>query len=1302
MATLVLAAAGSALGGAMGGSLAGMTSLALGKAIGATLGSVVDQRLLGLGAEPVETGKVDRFRVMGSSEGAVLPRVFGRMRVAGQIIWSSRFLEHVSSQDVGGKGGGQQVREYSYSISLAIALCEGEIIRLGRIWADGLAIDQSTLTLRLHLGGETQVADPLIAAIEGNDVAPAYRGTAYVVIEHLDLSPFGNRIPQFNFEVFRRTSREVPGLPKSPAENIRAVALVPGTGEYALATEPVRFDLGKGESKIANIHNDAGVADLKASIGQLVSELPKVGSVSLVVTWFGNDLRCGVCELRPGVEQSIQDGTPMHWNVSGTARSAAKVVSQIEGRPVFGGTPSDESVIQAIRHLREMGLQVVFYPFILMDIQDSNGLTDPWTGSEDQPTIPWRGRITLSAAPGRPGTPDKTSAAAQQVGAFFGRASSQDFQPDAASVAYVGPEEWSYRRFILHYAHLCEVAGGVDVFCVGSEMRGVSQIRGANGSYPGVAQLCDLASEVRAVVGASTKIGYAADWSEYFGHHPDDGSGDVTFHLDPLWSHRDIDFIGIDNYMPLSDWRDGSDHADAAVGSIYNLEYLSGNVAGGEGYDWYYASSTDRDVQARTPITDGAYGEDWTFRYKDLVNWWSNKHVHRVGGIKTEASNWVPQSKPIWFTELGCPAVNKGTNQPNVFYDPKSSESFFPYYSSGSRDDFLQLRYLQAMFLHWEKAENNPVSAIYDGPMVDMTRAHVWAWDARPWPDFPNRMETWSDGDNYSRGHWLNGRMTQVSLAEVVSELCLSANVDTIDVANLYGSVSGYVVEAVESARQSLQPLMLAYAFDSVPVGARVGFSSRDGIVVADRDPDSFVVSADGPAVTLVRAPSADVPSRVTFGFVKADADYGSGAVEAVYPHPAEPNTAQSSASLVLLGSDAEAIATRWLSESRIARDTVTFRLPPSDLRFAPGDVLAVATGDRSDLYRIDRIDEAGHRVINAVRVEPATYEAPTYRSEPRASAVNISAQSEVYTEFLDLPLLTGDEVPHAPHVAVFKHPWSGSVAVYSASDDNGYALNRTISKPATFGETLDVLPAGIPGRWMRAAIRVRIRHGALESRSATSVLNGANVAALRNGSSDWEVFQFEQAKLVAPQVYLLSGLLRGQAGTDGQIPDEWPLGTDFVLIDRALSQIDLPASSRGIERHYRIGPAVKSFDDASYVHRVLAFDGVGLRPYRPAHLKAVRSPTGNILISWTRRTRIDGDGWQGVDVPLGESSERYHLRILIGTVAVREDYVQEPKFIYLGSAQELDNAGTFLTIEVAQISDRFGPGAYERIKFNG
>ena len=885
MATLLLAAAGSALGGSLGGSIAGLSAMALGKAAGAVVGSAIDQRLLGLGSEPVETGRVERFRVMGSSEGAPLARVFGRNRVAGQLIWSSRFLELVHSEKVGGKGGGASVREYSYSVSLAIALCEGEVSRIGRIWADGQPLDQFGLTFRLHPGSEDQLPDPLIEAIEG--AAPAYRGTAYVVFENLDLTPFGNRIPQFNFEVFRRP-KAVAGLPRPPALDVQGVALVPGTGEYALATEPVYFKRGKGDTVALNVHNDRGVPDLIASLDQLAAELPRAKSVALVVSWFGDDLRCGRCTLRPAVEQGEQDGT-MRWVVSGQNRAEARVVSRLDGRPVFGGTPADASVLQAIARMKADGQSVMFYPFILMDIQAGNGLRDPWTGADDQPAVPWRGRITLDRAPGRAGSSDKSAAAADEVAVFFGRAALGDFRIDDGKVVYDGPEEWSYRRFALHYAHLCALSGGVDAFCIGSELRGLTQIRSSADSYPVVEALCSLAADIRAVLGPGVKIGYAADWSEYFGHQPADGSGDVLFNLDPLWASPAIDFVGIDNYMPLSDWREATSHADAGYGSIYNLDYLRGNVAGGEGYDWYYADQGGRAVQDRLPITDGAYGEDWIFRYKDLVSWWSKPHVNRVGGVKVSGSTaWQPRSKPIWFTELGCPAVDKGTNQPNVFHDPKSSESFFPYFSDGSRDDLIQYRYLQAVFAHWGDAANNPRSDVYGGPMVDMSRAHVWAWDARPWPDFPVRVETWVDGSNYELGHWLNGRTSMASLAEVVAEICDRSGLASVDVEGLYGGVAGYLVEAVESGRQSLQPLMVAYGFDSSAVGESLGFASRGGAVVGEIASDSCVVRGGEPVFELTRSPVAETADRVTMGFLRADVDYQPGAATAVAPEAAE------------------------------------------------------------------------------------------------------------------------------------------------------------------------------------------------------------------------------------------------------------------------------------------------------------------------------------------------------------------------------------------------------------------------------
>ena len=684
MATILLSAAGGAIGGSIGGTALGLSMVAVGRLVGATLGRAIDQRLLGHGAQAVETGRVDRLRLTGSGEGEAIARIYGRMRVAGHVIWASNFKETVTVTRSGGGKGSPKVTQtvYGYSISIAIALCEGVISGVPRVWADGTEMALRDLNMRVHRGTAQQQPDPLISAIEGAGQVPAYRGTAYVVFEDLALERFGNRVPQFEFEVLRPDQRGPDAADPDPADLVRAVAMMPGSGEYALADTPVSYVFGPGHSRSANINTPAGQADLVTSLDRLRIEAPHCRATSLIVSWFGNDLRCGSCTIRPKVEQAQVDGREMPWSVSGVTRPQAQVIAQLDGRPVYGGTPADASVVAAIRRLRAEGQAVMVYPFILMDQLAGNGRPDPYSNAADQPVLPWRGRITGSKAPQQDGSPDGTAQAEAEVAAFFGNATAAHFTVTAGQVTYHGPDQWRYNRFILHHAALCAAAGGVDSFGIGSEMRGLTQLRGPDNSFPAVAALRALTGQVRAILGPTVKISYAADWSEYFGYQPQDGSGDRFFHLDPLWADPDIDFVGIDNYMPLSDWRDGRDHADAAWQSIYNPAYLRANIEGGEGYDWFYHSAEAKAAQIRTPITDDAHQEPWIWRYKDIRNWWANSHHERVGGQRSpQPTAWVPQSKPLWFTELGCAAVDKATNQPNLFLDPKSSESYLPAFS---------------------------------------------------------------------------------------------------------------------------------------------------------------------------------------------------------------------------------------------------------------------------------------------------------------------------------------------------------------------------------------------------------------------------------------------------------------------------------------------------------------------------------------------------------------------------------------------------------------------------------------------
>lgn len=1296
MATLILAAVGASIGGAVGTGLVGLAGATLGQAAGAALGRVVDQKLLGSGSEPVEVGRVDRFRIMGASEGLAIPRLWGRNRVGGQVIWAGRFREERNRRRVGGgKGSGRKatVTEFSYSVSLAIALCEGPIQCVGRVWADGNEIAVRSLTMRVYPGDEDQLPDPLVEAVEGVGKAGAYRGVAYVVIEDLDLGRFGNRVPQFSFEVVRAAQDPAPAtLPL--AETIQAVALIPGTGEYALATTKVRLDGVPGGTRNVNVHSIEGRTDLAVSLAQLRGELPQVGAVSLVVSWFGDDLRCGSCTLRPMVEQRDVDSAGMPWRAGGIGRTAARVLPASDGRSVYGGTPSDQSVVQAIAALRAGGQEVMFYPFILMTQLQGNGRPDPWGEREEQANLPWRGRITLDIAPGREGTPDGSAEAEAQVAAFFGTAERSDFSVSDGRIVYSGPAEWSYRRFILHYAYLCALAGGVEAFCVGSELRGLTRIRGANDDFPAVRELMRLADDARAILGSATRIGYAADWSEYSNYRLGD---DLYFNLDPLWAHPNIDFVGIDNYMPLSDWRHEPGHRDATWGSATDPGYLAANVEGGEGFDWYYDSDEGWQRQARLPITDGAYGEDWVFRWKDLRSWWSNPHHNRIGGARVE-TGWQPASKPIWFTEYGCPALDHGTNQPNVFVDPKSSESALPRGSRGLRDDFVQMQYFSVLSRYWSDPERNPPSPVYGGPMLDMSHAFAWAWDARPFPAFPSLTEVWDDGANHARGHWLNGRTASQPAASVLAEVIGAAGGGVGPVSgHLPVVVRGYTVDRVSTLRSAVQPILLAFAVDPVEREGQICLISRGSGQTISVLPDGCVVEAelDGlPEVSL--AGSAAEPGALALTFVRDAGSFEAATVQSVSAGSVSEDAEQVDLPMLLTGAEARAIADRWSAEARLSRQALRLALPPSQSDRGPGDVLLLDGLQ----YRVDRIERGSHLLVEATRTDSSAFE-PTPTDEDERAPLAVEPGGDVDALFLDLPLIRGDETPHAPSLAVSASPWPGPVALWDAVGEDGFELNTLVVIPAMIGVSETAMAWAQPGLRDRGpALRVRFPDAELASVDWDGLLAGANLAAIGSGAAQgWEVFQFARAELVAPGTFELSLRLRGQFGTDADVPPSWPEGSRVVILDDSLRQIDLAPVFRRVTRTYRIGSADRGFADEDTLVRVESFSGIGLRPYPVAHLSVLRRPGNGAVVSWVRRTRVDGDDWDRPEVPLGEDREWYQVQVRSGDLVLREAQVVTPEWLWSESALNVDLAFPGLEIWVAQGSDRFGPGPYRKIE---
>lgn len=534
---------------------------------------------------------------------------------------------------------------------------------------------------------------------------------------------------------------------------MRSVTVIPGGTEFGYGTTAVRKGTGETLNSIARL----GKTDFAASIDELLAAAEGLRHVSLVVAWHGTDLRAANCEVRPMVEGKSYSTVPYSWNVGGLERSAAQqVTADPNGFPATGGAPSDRTIYEAIRYLRNRGLRVTVHPILQMDIPVGNTLPDPY-GTAQQTSYPWRGRITCHPAPSQPGSPDGTSTAVTQVQNFFGSASPSQFSWNESERRVVTTASgWRYRRFILHMATIAKAADATAIL-IGSELASLTRIRGANSNYPAVSGLIDLANSVRTIVGSDMEISYGADWSEYHSHQP---GNDVIFNMDALWSSAAIDFIGINNFMPTSDWRDGEAHADRNAGytSIYDVKYHQDNIEGGEFYDWRYTNNTNRNMQVRSPIQDSAHGKVWMFRQKDIRGWWRNQHFNRIDGVQSASPTaWVPQSKPIGFTALGCPAIDKGSNQPSLFDVSRIGRNGIPHFSADRPDAAVQRAALEAQLRYWQ--DNNPMSSVYSGRMIKPQEISLWTWDARPEPDFSDRKDVWPDSIRWAKGHWLTGRV---------------------------------------------------------------------------------------------------------------------------------------------------------------------------------------------------------------------------------------------------------------------------------------------------------------------------------------------------------------------------------------------------------------------------------------------------------------------------------------------------------------------------------------------------------------
>lgn len=335
-------------------------------------------------------------------------------------------------------------------------------------------------------------------------------------------------------------------------------------------------------------------------------------------------------------------------------------------------------------------------------------------------------------------------------------------------------KEEGYNNFILHYAQLAK--DYIDAFVIGSEFPALSGIFAENSLgkvFPAVSEFINLARQVRSIFqGRDIKITYAADWSEY--HHTDGG----WYHMDPLWMCESIDVIGIDVYFPLT--------------QTYISSIKRGDIEGG------YSSLS---------VPSEHIGRDWLLG--DIQHWWENEHFNPNG----EKTVWKPKAKKIWLTEFGFPSVDKSTNEPNKFPDSKSLDGGYPVFSSKGVDFAIQEEAILSAIAHFERLEC-------------IQKSFLWCWDARYpfWPSDAFRCQfqkdvnlSWDDDSNWITGHWVNGKLSNICLSEVLEFLLLKAGFEKSEFVlhkSTKNLISGFVADYRCSMAQLLRVLSLQYGLN--------------------------------------------------------------------------------------------------------------------------------------------------------------------------------------------------------------------------------------------------------------------------------------------------------------------------------------------------------------------------------------------------------------------------------------------------------------------------------------------------------
>ena len=787
--------------------------------------------------------------------------------------------------------------------------------------------------------------------------------------------------------------------------------------------------------------------------------------------------------------------------------------------------------------------------------------------------------------------------------------------------------------------------------------------------------------------GPATKVTYAADWSEYFGHQP---AGRQRRRLFPSRSAVGVGRHRCDRHRPLlaarglARWRRARRRARRRTldlrPRLSEIQHRGRRRLRLVLRQRCRPREPDAHADHRRPrqaLGVPLQGSQELVAQSSIFN--------RPGGVG-EPRRRPPgcrRSKPVWLMEMRLPGGRQGREPAQrvrrseergeraaVFLRRTPRRSHAAALSAGADRGARSRSSRRAC------RGSIPLPRVYGGRMVDTGRIHVYAWDARPFPAFPDDTATWGDGANWRLGHWLNGRLAAAPLvgsrrhAARRSRLC-----------RLRHAAARRRRRAATRSIASCPRAKRCSRSNSPTSSIRWKAKARSCSVIAARAVPTAILDEDDLVAEKRAAAPADADARTG----KRAADHGQARLR--------------QRGRRLPAGDCGSAATGGGQRSRGAgrsrdRDDA-----------GPGRRRSPRRGSTRRGWRARRRASRCRRACS--RLEPgdtvavaqrrARARVPHHRDRRARRARGRGAgdrRSAIYRPTVGGPRKTracagADRRPAARRVprpaAAARRRDRRRPAMSRRPRRRGPAASRSTARRRRRASSSPPSPprrrrpaccsmrsrAGPAGRIDKAPrVRVKLDRGELASASRLAMLAGGEhrgACAMRRRMGSPAVRDGDAGRALEPTS--CRAFCADRPAPKPRWPTRMPAGARFVVLDAAVTR------GRSFGRRRSACRSTGVTDQRTAIsarraspQRCIASAALGRRPLSPVHVSGKRSGGDLTLSPGSGARALGGDAWDGVEVPLGEDSERYEIDVLDGATVVRTHRERYPQAVYTAS----------------------------------